>query len=87
MKTKLPSDVQTIVDYYNDEWMNYDLLLRTAEERAAIDITEGYRNLTEALEDYELMKDREIIHYTAMGYEVSPAGLKWAIDLLTKEPK
>ena len=24
MKNKLPADVQTIIDYYDDNWLNYD---------------------------------------------------------------
>ena len=83
MKNKIPADVQTIIDYYDDNWLNYDFSDKTAAIYAAESITEGYRNLTEALEDYESIKDRDFARFTGMGYSVSPVALKWAIDLLT----
>lgn len=82
---KILPDVQTISDYYNDEWLNYDLDKKSALQRTAEAIIEGYRDLTEALEDYESKKDTDFSHFIALGYPVTPDGLKWAIDFLTKE--
>jgi hypothetical protein len=87
MKNKIPADVQTIIDYYDDNWLNYDFSEKTPAIYAAESITEGYRNITDALENYESIKDRDFSHFIGLGYPVSPAALKWAIDLLTKESK
>lgn len=58
---------------------------------AVSDVLDGFRDLAEAQEFFRDFKDRDMIGYTALGLEISPQALQWAIrykqaETWTKKP-
>ena len=49
------------------------------EEKTIKEILEGYRDLEEAKEDARTLKKTGGVRYSALGYEVSPEAIEWAI--------